>query len=182
VRIDKAVSTELRSEIFFAIGLDRREMLETQTLICPSGKSGLVPIRPATRRIRGYSAADRRVGKAKRAHHSLTKRSCNLPHVSAPIGRKPTPFDKPMKAAMRPVRYARYVSMLHGIEVDVVDVAIEICVVANRVFPITTLPDALFALQHLALRPVTSFDSARKPALDKAPAGGEIGIMLRQHP
>jgi len=39
VRIDKAVSTELRSEIFFAIGLDRREMLETQTLICPSGKS-----------------------------------------------------------------------------------------------------------------------------------------------
>ena len=39
MRIDKAVSTELRSEIFFAIGLDRREMLETQTLICPSGKS-----------------------------------------------------------------------------------------------------------------------------------------------
>ena len=86
----------------------------------------------------------RRVGKAQRAHHSLPKRPDNILHVTAPIGRDLPTFDKAMKTAVRPVCDTRHVSMLHGIEMDIVDVAVEIDVVADRVLPIATLPDSFF--------------------------------------
>jgi hypothetical protein len=86
------------------------------------------------------------VGKAKRAHHSLSERSRNIFQVAAPIGCEQPMSDKTMKAAMRPVYDTRGASMLHWIEVDIVDMALEICVIADCMLPIATLPDAFFAL------------------------------------
>ena len=57
-----------------------------------------------------------------------------------------------VKAAMRPVGDAGYQSVLHGIVVDVIDMALKIRVVADRVLPIAALPNAFFALRHLAGR------------------------------
>ncbi|HEV7601154.1 MAG TPA: hypothetical protein VGO49_13010 [Bradyrhizobium sp.] len=49
-----------------------------------------------------------------------------------------------MKAAVRPIQNAPDVSVLHRIEVNVVDMALEIGIVANGVLPIAALPDAFF--------------------------------------
>jgi hypothetical protein len=51
-----------------------------------------------------------------------------------------------MKAAVWPVRDATDMSVLYGVEVDVIDVAREIIFIAYRVLPIATLPNALFPL------------------------------------
>lgn len=47
---------------------------------------------------------------------------------------------------MRPVRGFVCVSVLHGIEMYVIDVESQIFIVADGVLPETTLPDAAFAL------------------------------------
>ncbi len=65
-----------------------------------------------------------RAGKAKRARHLLTKRTCDLTHISAPIRWKLLSFDILMKAAVRPIDDTRHKAMLHRVEVDVVDVAL----------------------------------------------------------
>jgi hypothetical protein len=83
---------------------------------------------------------------------------------------------------MWPIRDTGYMSMRHGIKVDVVDMAREISVIANRVLPIPTLLDTLFALRRFAFRSRPRFDPPGKPALDEAPSDGKIRIMLRQGP
>jgi hypothetical protein len=85
------------------------------------------------------------VCKAKRAHHSLAKRSRDIPHVSTPISNKQPTFDETVKAAILPIHDARHMSVFHGIKMDVFDMAREISVIANRVLPIATLPYALLA-------------------------------------
>lgn len=68
----------------------------------------------------------------------------------------------------------------------VLDVASEIPLVAYVVFPIATLPDGAFAAGHATWRFTSCVDSwynvAREPALDGAPADGEIGIVGGQRP
>jgi hypothetical protein len=53
---------------------------------------------------------------------------------------------------MRPVSYPRDMAVLHRIEMDVIDVTREIAFVAQRVLPITALPDAALALAAAAGR------------------------------
>ena len=60
--------------------------------------------------------------------------------VSAPIERERSTPPKIMKAALRPIRNPAYVSVLHGIEMNVANVALQIGGVANGVFPISALP------------------------------------------
>ena len=48
---------------------------------------------------------------------------------------------------MRPILHARYESVLHGIEVDVINVTFEIPFVTDRMFPETPLPESLLALR-----------------------------------
>ena len=55
-----------------------------------------------------------------------------------------------MKTAMRPIGYTRNVPVLHGIEVDVVDMSFEIRFVAYGMFPIAALPNPFFSLDELA--------------------------------
>jgi hypothetical protein len=57
-----------------------------------------------------------------------------------------------MEAAMRPIDDAGNTSMLHRIEMNVVDMALKIRVVADGVFPITPLPDALLSLADFTRR------------------------------
>src|ERR1700744_2864912 len=102
----------------------------------------------------------RRVGKAKRAHHSLSERTTDILQVSAPIGDKNPTFDEAMKAAVRPVHDTGDSSMLHRIEVNVVDVTFEIGIIANSMLPIATLPDTFLALGNLTRRPWLRLDAA----------------------
>ena len=73
--------------------------------------------------------------------------------------------------------------MLDGIEMDVVDVAPEIGVIADRMFPIPTLPNPFFSLGDLA---GAAFDvgsqAARKSALDESLAQRKVCIARREGP
>jgi hypothetical protein len=61
--------------------------------------------------------------------------------------------------------------MLHRIEVDVIDVTLEVSVVADGMLPKPSLPDARFAPPRLAPRSqVPRWQSAAKSAFDLAPA------------
>ncbi len=55
-----------------------------------------------------------------------------------------------MEATVRPINCARDVSMLDRIEMNVIDMALEIGVIANRVFPITALPNTFLSLTDFA--------------------------------
>jgi hypothetical protein len=118
----------------------------------------------------------------RRAHRSLPKRPLNFFHVAAPVcGKRPT-LDIAMKAAMRPVDNTRDMSVLDRIEMDIVDMALQIGIIANGVLPIATLPDALLSLARLACGSRQGDKASREAALDQAPAGGKISISFRQCP
>jgi hypothetical protein len=51
-----------------------------------------------------------------------------------------------MEAAVGPIASSIYVAVLYRIEMNVVDVARQVGIIADRVFPITTLPNSLLAL------------------------------------
>ncbi len=53
---------------------------------------------------------------------------------------------------MRPIGYARDVSVPHRIEMNVIDMAIEIGVIANCMLPISPLPDTFFTLDNFTRR------------------------------
>ena len=55
-----------------------------------------------------------------------------------------------MEATVWPIRYARHVPMFYWIEMNVIDMALEIRIIANDVLPIAALPNAFFPLGHLA--------------------------------
>jgi hypothetical protein len=73
--------------------------------------------------------------------------------------------------------------VLDGIEVDVVDVALQVGIIANGMLPIATLPNSALAPADLA-RTARSIagKSAGKSSLDQAPAQRKIRIAFRQRP
>jgi len=73
-------------------------------------------------------------------------------------------------------------SMLHGIEVDVIDMARKIGIISNGVLPIAPLPDSLFTLQDLARRSWASFEPPGKPTLNQIPPAGKVTVMFWQSP
>jgi hypothetical protein len=67
--------------------------------------------------------------------------------------------------------------VFHGIEVNIVDMALQIGIVPNGVLPITTLPNSPLASGNLAGAALHVADKpARKSALDQAAAQRKIGI------
>ena len=72
-----------------------------------------------------------------------------------------------MKAAMRPVDNTRDMSVLDRIEMDIVDMALQIGIIANGVLPIATLPDALLSLARLACGSRQGTRPREKPLLIK---------------
>jgi hypothetical protein len=71
-------------------------------------------------------------------------------NVAAPIGRQQSLFDVSVKTAVRPILDLQNMSMLDRVVVNVIDVTRQIVVAANRVLPVTPLPDAFIALFDLA--------------------------------
>ena len=90
------------------------------------------------------------MGKAKRAHHLFAERSLNIAQIASPVlGQQPSLYIA-MEAAMRPIGYARDVAMLHWIEMNVIDMPFEICLVSDGMLPIASLPNAFLSLTDLA--------------------------------
>src|SRR5205085_3689690 len=88
-----------------------------------------------------------------------------------------------MEAAMRPIANLPYMPMLNGIEVNVVDMTLQVGIVANGVLPKTTLPNSSLTSGNLAgAAPHVAGQTARESAFDQAPAQREIGVALRQRP
>lgn len=73
--------------------------------------------------------------------------------------------------------------MLDGVVMHVIDSPREVDIVANRVFPIATLPDlAFFFAQTAAVAGIASVDEMGKPAFQQPPSRGIVVIAFRQAP
>ena len=73
-------------------------------------------------------------------------------------------------------------SMLHWIEMNIINMPLQIGVVANRVLPVTPLPNSFLPFDNFAWRSRSVLKAAREATLDQAPTSGKIGISLRQGP
>src|SRR6266576_4447138 len=124
----------------------------------------------------------RRVGKAKRAHHSFAEQAFNVAQFSSPIRRQHATIYVAMKGAVRPIDHACYVPMLDRIEMNVVDMRLEICFISDGMLPIAALPDAFFSLVDLALGSRPWIKASRKVTLDQSPTYRKVSITLRQRP
>src|SRR3546814_21074869 len=62
-----------------------------------------------------------------------------------PILRQPSLGHIPMQRRIRPIHGPPDVSMFHRIEVDVIDVALPVVLVADQMLPTQPLPDPAFA-------------------------------------
>src|SRR5262249_27889734 len=103
--------------------------------------------------------------------------------IAAPIERQKFARDVAMKGAIRPVASARDEPVLYRIEVNVVDMARKIGLVADCVLPIAPLPYSLFPLSAFARAPVRiGRQTAGEVVLDQAPAAGKIRIVYGQRP
>ena len=136
--------------------------------------------------MRESTLSGRRVVKAKRAHADfalLSEVATEFAHIAAPIRWQRTARYVPMKGTVRPITNFRHATMLDRIEVNVVDVAFKIGVVAYGVLPVTTLPKSSLTPRFLAGRTPRKFrQPARKASLDDAPARGVVGVTLWQLP
>ena len=94
--------------------------------------------------------------------------------------------DPIQKCRVGPIARRGHQSMFDWVDVDVIEVRLEISLVANGVFPESPLPDALFAFGTPALAPVRKFMcleiGARERLLDQAPSGREIRVAIGQRP
>ena len=82
---------------------------------------------------------------------TFTKRASGFDITAAPIDIQQFLFDMAMKRRVRPVLHLPNQSMLDWIVVHVVDMPLQVQVVAYLVFPKTPLPDAFFAFRYLAI-------------------------------
>lgn len=74
-------------------------------------------------------------------------------------------------------------TMLHWIDMDVIQMPLQIVFIEDQVFPETSLPDTAFALaQPTGTDALAWRDLAGEPRLDQHPARGAIAIPLRQRP
>jgi hypothetical protein len=103
--------------------------------------------------------------------------------IAAPVSRQQTVLHMAVEAAVRPVANASDITVLHRIEVNVIDVTLEVRIISDCVLPKTSLPDSRFTPPYLAPRPqLRRRQLAGESAFDLAPAFREIGIAGRQGP
>ena len=81
---------------------------------------------------------------------SFSESACRLADAPAPVQRQYPTRDIAMEAAMWPIANLRHMPMLHGIEVNVIDMTLQVGIVANGVLPKTTLPNSPLASGDLA--------------------------------
>lgn len=74
-------------------------------------------------------------------------------------------------------------AVLDRIEMDVIGVAFEVSFVTYQVFPEPTLPYSAFTFHASSGRqPFVFLNASRECRLDRMPAHGKVGIVLRQRP
>lgn len=81
-----------------------------------------------------------------------------------------------------PVEGIRDQTVLDWVMVDVIDVASQILVVSDQVFPEAPLPEVVFAAPIATERHTLAQERARKSRLDRPPASREVSISFRQRP
>lgn len=87
------------------------------------------------------------------------------------------------KTRMQPIHRPHDPSMLHRIEMDVIDVPQQIEIVADRMFPVAPLPDTSLPSREPHVRSTLRLgDAAAEIRFDAAPAGRKVGIAFRQSP
>jgi len=74
----------------------------------------------------------------------------NIAKIATPICGEQASLNKAVETAVRPVGYARDVTMFHWIEMNVIDMALEICLISDGMLPIASLPNAFLSLTDLA--------------------------------
>src|SRR5712691_7960124 len=103
--------------------------------------------------------------------HSFSKLTCDLPHTATPIDRQVATCNVAMEAAIRPIADASHQAMLDRIVVNIVDVTLQIGLIADHVLPLAALPNAFIAFGGLARRSdIGGRQLARECALDLTPA------------
>jgi hypothetical protein len=118
-----------------------------------------------------------------KASTALSKCSIRIVCSASPIFRQIAAPDVSMKRRMRPILRLPHQPMLDRIEMHIIDMPLQINIVANLVFPETPLPDSLLALRNFAGR--ESFARRQRTgeqAFDQTPAPAEIRITVRQPP
>src|SRR5947208_5000022 len=84
---------------------------------------------------------------------------------------------------MRPISGLCYEAMLDRIDMDVIDVTPKIVLIADRMLPITPLPDAALALRGAASRNrLAGSEVARKRRLDQPPARCKVTVAFGEGP
>ena len=103
-----------------------------------------------------------------------------LTEVAGPVLWQQALSHKSVKRGKRPIADTRDKTMLHRIEMNVIDVPREIRFVAQRVLPVTPLPDAPFSLFCAAPRDrFAARQGARKGRFDEPPTQREIRVAIR---
>ena len=88
-----------------------------------------------------------------------------------------------MERGIRPIANAGDQAVLDRIDITIRDVAAEIVIIPDQVFPEPTLPDASFATRNAHRASQLSLGNGfGKGDLDKPPAQGKIGVAGRQRP
>jgi len=103
--------------------------------------------------------------------------------IARPILRINSKSNQAVESRIWPRVDLRHMAMLDRIEVNVVDVTLEVVLIAERMLPIAPLPNAPFTLIGSAWRYLfPSRQTTRERRLDQSPAGREIRVTLRQRP
>ena len=128
------------------------------------------------------------VGWAKRSvptNPSVTLPEPRIPatRITRPILRQITPPDPGVKRRMRPILHPPHQAVFHRVVMHVIDMPLQINVVANLMLPETPLPDSFLASGNLAGRkPAAVRQPAGKQSFDETPPPAEIRIAFRQSP
>ena len=80
----------------------------------------------------------------------LAESARDVTQIATPIHRQQSVFYVAVKGAVRPIRYPVDIAVFDWIEVDVIDMPLEVCIIADCVFPKSPLPDAFFPLHQFA--------------------------------
>lgn len=84
---------------------------------------------------------------------------------------------------MRPIADTGYQAVLDRIDVTILDVAAEILIITDQMFPEPTLPDGTFAARDADPAPPLGLgNSLGEVDLDQPPAQRKIGVAGRQRP
>jgi hypothetical protein len=83
---------------------------------------------------------------------------------------------------MRPIRSARYVTMFHRIEMNVVHMIYQITFIADSVFPESALPNTESTILRTCNTCVSFCDGTRKPSFNQRPSRRIICVPIGHRP